>query len=151
MNDREENQKMRCGGKDGGKDSTVRRRERKERGEGRKGRERDRERETIKANEKTSTSSHYNSFPQDTLSSFQSGPFHLTCLPLPCPLIFTYPPELHLCLEHTVTIKDKVDMKLREKNRRGSNYPSSQDESWHRTGPQARPCIRRSAQHRTVT
>ena len=41
--------------------------------------------------------------------------------PLLCPLSFTYPPELHLGLEYTVTIKDNVDMKLREKNDRGSN------------------------------
>lgn len=68
--------------------------------------------------------SHYNSFPQDTLYSFQSGPsFYPIFLPLLCPLIFTYPPELHLCLEHMVTIKDNVDMKLREKNYRGSNNP----------------------------
>lgn len=68
--------------------------------------------------------SHYNFIPQDTLYSFQSSPsFYPICLPLLCPFLFTYPPELHLCLEHTVTIKDSVDMKLREKNYRGRNNP----------------------------
>ena len=66
--------------------------------------------------------SHYNFVPQDTLYLFQSGPsFYPICLPFLCPFLFTYPPELHLCLEHTVTIKDNVDMKLREKNYRGRN------------------------------
>lgn len=58
-----------------------------------------------------------------TLSTHSSLALLFTpiCLPLLGCLIFTYPPELHLCLEHTVAIKDNVDMKLREKNYRGSN------------------------------
>ena len=98
-------------------------------GRGRKrGRKRERERISKQMKRKPPLS-HYNSFPQDTLYSFQSGPsFYPICLPLLCPLIFTYPPELHLCLEHTVTIKDNVDMKLREKNYRGSNNPRSSEQ-----------------------
>lgn len=55
--------------------------------------------------------------------SLKTPPIHPISLPFLCPLIFTYPPELHLFLEHTVTIKDNVDVKLREKNDRGSNNP----------------------------
>lgn len=130
---------MQCWGKGGGIKwySKGEREERKGKG-----------RETIKLNEgKICTFSHYNSFPQDTLYSSLSGSsFHLTCRTLPCPLIFTYPPELHLCLEHTVTVKDKVDMKLRENNCRGSNDRRGQDESLRpRTSHMYDPCIRRSA------
>lgn len=103
----------------------MRKESNKREGEGEK-KEREKEAEgkgrNIKANEeKTST------FPLQLLPS--GYPFFIPvwfsfypiCFPNLCTLLFTYPPELHLCLEHTVTIKDNVDMKLREKNYKGSN------------------------------
>lgn len=110
-----------------GKDGQIRqyskgeRRKEREREGGREGereRGRGRERESERTRRKPPRS-------RATTPSLKTPSAHASAPPLAA-LVFTYPPELHLRLEHTVPIKHDVDVQLRAKNDRGSHNPRSQ-------------------------